>query len=209
MKDEPVQLELVPALPSATPFAALVSRSSHDPEALEALSLAYQSLPTDAKEAFVRAVQDDARQEGIDAGPILLAMLSVEDEASQAAALAALLEGSDRDRLRPQLERQICVCGTRRRGGALLAQPLYAGFSEVLDLSWDEFSITRVLYEPLAADDEVIRRVHRLQDGGLTLGGTIGREVLARVMWSYRREHGGFPQGLDRFADVFSLPTEG
>ena len=208
MKDEPTQLELVPSLPETSPFAALVSRSARDPEALEALSLAYQSLPVAAREAFVKAVQEDANQERVDPGPILLSMLSVEDDATRAATIAKELEGLDASRLRPQLESQTCVCGTRRRGGALLTQPLYAGFSEVLDVTWEDFGITRVHYEPLASDGEIVDRVRKLKDGGLTLSGTIGREVLARVMWSYRRTHGAFPQGLSRFADVFSLAQE-
>ena len=31
--------------------------------------------------------------------------------------------------------------------------------------------------------------------------------VLAAVLWSHRRKHGSLPPGVDRFADLFGIPS--
>ena len=187
-----------------TPFSSLVLRAPFDAEAVSALVLAYESLPREARKFLIEAVCDDAKTEGVSPAPALLSLLGVEDHRGLCADIAAAIQSYGGDEVRPTGQRLVFVRGTLREGLALLVEPLYAEFVELLELRWHEGEIIEQSYEPLVHSTEAQRRHDSLRGDHPAYGDGLGVEILARVVWAERRRDKAMPTGLERFAHLFS-----
>lgn len=176
-------------------------------ETTEGLAAAWIGLDRDHRRLLVEAIVSDADAEGVSAASVLAALLSVEDDAEVARALAdALRRAAARETLRPAERTRALFAGTEEAGTVVVVRPLHGEFVEVLGVAWEEQGITSALFEPYVHRgelDEVVRRIadiERLTDAAVPFV----MDRLAPVVWRQRREGKPLPAGLDRFADLFS-----
>lgn len=195
------------------PFGALIAAASQDPAAARGLASAYASLDVVARLRIVDAVVIDARAEGIAPGAALLPLLAVEEDTAVAQVIAAALraeEGGIAPITGADVTAHALVAGDATRGAVLLTRPLYGEFVEVLGLAWrEEEGLTHTLFEPLTHRDKASGCARRLPPD-LTLEAMpidYAVDLLAPVLWRARRRGHPSPVGIERFADLFSLPA--
>lgn len=190
------------------PFAALLGAASRDPAAARGLALAYASLDGVARRRIVEAVVADARAEGIAAGPALIPLLAVEDDADIARALADAISVAGPDAITVTTAARALVRGDESEGAALVLRPLHGPFVEGLAIAWTRAEgITCSWFEPLLAPGDTPVLEARLADGA-PLEETplaFAVDLLAPVLWRHRRAGRPTPAGIERFADLFSL----
>lgn len=189
------------------PFATLVARAPFDVEAVQALAMAYEALPAEARRPLIEAIVTDAEAERVSAAPALVALLSVEPDAALATLIAERLAEADAADIRVGATSRSVVRGTVEEGVAFLVEPLYGDFVEVIELHWRDGMITDALHEPLIHAADAEERLGKLGCEDLAHGESHGLETLARVIWANRRDAGQLPEGLERFAHLFSAPT--
>ncbi len=192
------------------PFGALIVAAATDPAAARGLAGAYASLAVAARRKIIEAVLSDALAECISASPALIALLAVEDDPELARLIADALNSAGGDGLRSTVTPRALLAGDEERGGVLLIRPLHGTFVEVLALAWARAEgVTHSLFDPLVDDSAAGAHTARLPDG-LRFEETptqLAVDVLASVLWSHRRKHGSLPPGVDRFADLFGIPS--
>jgi hypothetical protein len=192
------------------PFGALIVAAATDPAAARGLAGAYASLAVAARRRIIEAVLADANAECISASPALIALLAVEDDPELARLIADSLNSAGGEGLRSTVSARALLAGDEERGGVLLIRPLHGTFVEVLALAWTRGDgVTHSLFDPLVDDSAAATHTSRLPDG-LHFEETptqLAIDVLAAVLWSHRRKHGSLPPGVDRFADLFGIPS--
>jgi hypothetical protein len=192
------------------PFGALIVAAATDPAAARGLAGAYASLAVAARRRIIEAVLSDAMAECISASPALIALLTVEEDPELARLIADSLNSAGGDGLRSTVAPRALLAGDEERGGVLLIRPLHGTFVEVLALAWVRSDgVTHSIFDPLVDDTAAATHTARLPDG-LHFEETptqLAIDVLASVLWSHRRKHGSLPPGVDRFADLFGIPS--
>lgn len=206
MSDDKPVLKVIKTEPVApgSPFSSLVLRAPFDADATSALVLAYESLPREARRSLLVAICEDAKTEGVSPAPALLGLLGAEDDLELCTDIAAAIQSLGGDEVRPTGERLVLVRGTLREGLALLVEPLYADFVELLELRWQSGEIVEQSYEPLVNTAEAQQRHDSLSGDHPVYEDVLGVEILARVVWAERRRDKAMPMGLERFAHIFS-----
>jgi hypothetical protein len=192
------------------PFGALIVAAATDPSAARGLAGAYASLAVAARRRIIEAVLADAMAECISASPALIALLAVEEDPELARLIADSLNSAGGEGLRSTVSARALLAGDEERGGVLLIRPLHGTFVEVLALAWTRAEgVTHSLFDPLLDDSAAVAHTGRLPDG-LHFEETptqLAIDVLAAVLWGHRRKHGNLPPGVDRFADLFGIPS--
>lgn len=192
------------------PFGALIVAAATDPAAARGLAGAYASLTVGARRRIVEAVLSDATAEGIGASPALIALLAVEEDPELARLIADALNSAGGDGLRSTVVPRALLAGDEERGGVLLIRPLHGTFVEVLALAWTrDNGVTHSIFDPLVDDTAAGAHLTRLP-AALHFEETptqLAVDVLASVLWSHRLKHGSLPPGVERFADLFGIPS--
>lgn len=189
------------------PFAALVAAASTHPSAGRGLACAYAVLPREGRERLIAAVVEDARSEGVSSAPALVSLLSVEEDPELARVLAHALLEQKCVELTPADGPRALLAGNESSGGLLLAYPLHSDFVELVGVAWTPSGVTHTVVEPVARREDLEAHSKLLPDG-LDFDETpvsYAVDRFASVLWAHRRRHGALPEGLERFADLFSV----
>lgn len=199
-----------PARGRAGPFGALLAAAARDPAAARGLALAYGSLDVVGRGRIVEAVVADARAEGIAVSVVLAPLLSVEEDAENARAIADAIDAEGGRGLASTVGARALVAGDEARGGALLIRPLHGTFVEVLGVAWQRGEgLTHTVFEPLVDDSAASACLSRLPVD-LRFEETPMRyaiDLLAPALWAHRRARRTLPNGVERFADLFAIAT--
>lgn len=188
-------------------FGALLSAAVEQPEAVQGLALAYAALDVAQRSELIPAVVADARAEGICPSLVLVPLLGVEEDERVAQQLADAIAETHGIDLTPTSPMHALVAGDAQRGGCVLVHPLHGSFVEVLALAWTRADgITDAHVESLIthgnADDCV-----RYLPADLIFEATpvpFAIDLITESLWNHRQHHGKLPDGIERFADLFS-----
>jgi len=193
------------------PFAALLASAARDPAAARGLALAYASLDVLARRRIVEAVVADAHVEGISASAALAPLLAVEEDADVARAIADAISAAGGLGLESSVGPRALVAGDEEHGGVLLVRPLHGTFVEVLGLAWRRVEgVTHAIFDPLVHDGAASSHVEQLPEGLRfeEMPVSFAIDLLAPVLWNHLRTHATLPLGVERFADLFSIPPQ-
>lgn len=190
-------------------FGALVSAASRDPAAAKGLAAAYATLEAEQRHGIIDAVVLDASDEGVCASLVLASLLAVEEDAEVARHIADAMSRLDSPEAGIRVAASAMVAGDERQGGVLIVRPLHGTFVEVLALAWDGdgAGVTHSHFEPLVHHDHVSRIKRHLPSylafEEMPLSYAI--DLVTAPLWSHRRRFGQLPDGMERFADLFSV----
>ncbi len=183
-----------------------------DAEAATAAALAYQSLPSDGRDAWLDALDADAPAVGVPIVALYAPLLSVEQDDLRRARIAKNVTGAPRRSTPPR-----ALVGSGRDKGSsrvcIIISPLYLDFVEVLVCRYDQDrGIADARHEWLVHKSEVSAIVE-------TLGVPMAEaplpqvvEELAHAVVADRRAGRSSPPALLRYIDLFAPdlpPTEG
>ncbi len=192
-------------------FGALLGAAVKDPAAARGLILAYPSLERAHRLQTIDAIVNDALVEGIGASAVLASLLPVEEDLEVAKRIADAMSFGGDTGLRSKLRTRAWLAGETVDGGVVLVRPLYGEFVEVLGLAWNEASgITHAMFEPLAHHEQAREQVRALPERLRfeEMPVTFAIVTVTQVLWSHRRMHGGLPECVESFADLFSIDRD-
>lgn len=177
------------------------------PEAVHGLALAYAALELEQRRELIPAVVADAQAEGICPSLVLVPLLGVEEDEVIAQQLADAIAETRSMQLRPTRPMHALVAGDAQRGGCVLVHPLHGSFVEVLALAWtrDE-GITDAHVESLVTERDADDCVRNLP-ADMVFEATpvpFAIDLITESLWNHRQHHGKLPDGIERFADLFS-----
>ena len=175
--------------PRRGPFASLLDQILRDRTALDGLAFAYAGLAASERHALVRAVLQDAA----DPTRALGVLLAVEEEPRARQRLAGLLGRHGR------VQQSAFLTGSDAHGEARLLQSLPSLEPELMSIAWKESKIESIqINSPsdFKADDTVP-----------TVPVSEAVETLAPLLWRHIRAGRQLPEGVERFAAFFSLPS--
>jgi hypothetical protein len=189
-----------------------LSALASDAEAAMAAALAYESLPPDARDAWLDALEADESMIDVPAVALYAPLLAVEsDDAGRRArieaAIAAAPKGPDLGLRGPWALRGVGDDGTH---ACVIAAPLYLQFVQVLSCRYTPAGgFVAVRHDPLRHEEDVAK-LRELD--GVTIEPTPLRivvEELAHAILADKREHRASPTALASFAHLFAPDFEG
>lgn len=190
-------------------FGALVAAASRDPAAARGLASAYATLDGEQRHGIVDAVVKDASAEGVCASLVLASLLAVEEDTEVARHIADAMSMLDSPEAGIRVAARALVAGDERQGGVLIIRPLHGTFVEVLALAWDGdgAGVTHSHFEPLVHHDHVTRIKRHLPSYLMfeEVPLTYAIDLVTAPLWTHRRQFGQLPDGMARFADLFSV----
>lgn len=175
---------------------------AHDPDAVTAAALAYESLPPDGRDAWLEALEADAPEVGVPKVALFAPLLAVEHEDERRFRIASHVTGAPRRSTPPRAlvgdhgAHRICV----------IVSPLYLDFVELLTCRYDP---DHGIHE---AKHDWLVHVRRVEDLARELGTKLLErplahivEELAHAVVADRRAGRAAPEDLLRYIDLFGL----
>jgi hypothetical protein len=183
-----------------------LSALAADAEAAMAAALAYESLPPEARDAWLDALEADEAMVDVPAVALYAPLLAVEPDDSPRrarieAAIAAAPKLSAEEPRTPWALRGVGPDGTH---ACIIVAPLYLRFVQVLSCRYTPAGgFVAVCHDPLRHADDVAK-LEELDGIGLEptpLGVVV--EELAHAILADKREHRASPTALASFAHLF------
>jgi hypothetical protein len=178
-----------------------------DAEAALAAAIAYRELPSEGRDEWLGALEQDAEQISVPKFAIYAPLLAVESDPERRERIQRAV--GPLDSATPRVAAQ-GFHGTARNGGkvAVLVSPLYLDFVQVLACSYRPgMGFDWVRHDPIVDRRRAPRAGERIEDTLLEempLGSLI--DDLAYAVLSHRRNGRELPEALRVFADLFG-PT--
>ncbi len=179
-----------------------LSALAHDPDAVTAAALAYESLQPDGRDAWLEALEADAADVGIPEVALFAPLLAVEHDDERRLRIASHVTGAPRRSTPPR-----ALVGTI--GGlsvCVIVSPLYLDFVELLTCKYDP---DHGIHE---AKHDWLVHARRLEDLQRELGTKLSERPLAHVVEELahavvadRRAGRPAPEDLLRYIDLFGL----
>lgn len=171
-----------------------------DAEAATAAALAYQSLPSDGRDAWLDALEADAPAVGVPKVALYAPLLGVEQDESRRARIARNVEGAAKRSTPPR-----ALVGSKEGvRHCVIVSPLYLDFVEVLVCAYDQdHGIVDARHEWLVHTSTV---ADIARDLGITMEETPLPHVveeLAHAVVADRRAGRVAPAALLRYIDLF------
>jgi len=174
---------------------------AHDPDAATAAALAYESLPTDGRDAWLDALEADAPQVGVPKVALYAPLLAVEQDDIRRARISRNVEGAAKRSTPPR-----ALVGSK--GGervCIIVSPLYLDFVELLLCRYhpDE-GMLDAKHKWLAHKSEISAAA---KDVGVTMAECPLPQVveeLAHAVVADRRAGRAPPPALERYIDLFA-----
>ncbi len=180
---------------------------AHDPDAATAAALAYESLPADARDAWLDALDSDAPAVEVPRVALFAPLLAVEMDDARRSRIARNIEGAAKRSTPP---RALVGSGPGGERVCILVSPLYLDFVEILLCRYhpDE-GMREARHKWLAHKTEVAAAAKEI---GLTMAETPLPQVvedLAHAVVADRRAGRAPPPALARYIDLFAPDLEG
>jgi hypothetical protein len=184
-----------------------LSALAADAEAAIAAALAYESLPPEARDAWLDALEADAPALDVPAVALYAPLLAVESESGARRtriedAIATASAGAG-----PMAREPLALRGVGRDGthACVIVAPLYLQFVQILSCRYTPAGgFLVVKHDPMRHSDEV---APILDFDGVPIEATPLRvvvEELAHAILADKREHRETPQALASFAHLFA-----
>jgi hypothetical protein len=183
-----------------------------DPNAAMAAALAYESLPAQARDAWLEALDTDAPGVRVPKVALYAPLLAVERDATRRARIERALHASPGAEVPSRAIGTHALRGTRPNGDhvCIVVSPLYLDFVELLVCCYGEDGIASARHEPLS---------HLREEGEIPEAEGISLELtplsvvvedLAHAVLADRRAGREPAEALGRFTHLFaaSLPYE-
>ncbi len=188
-----------------------LSALGHDPDAVTAAALAYESLGPEGRDAWLEALEADAAEVTIPKIALFAPLLAVEHDDERRFRIATHVTDAPRKSTPPR-----ALVGTPAGGASpgarvcVIVSPLYLDFVEILTCRFDpDHGIHETKHEWLA-------HVRRLEDLPRELGTKLVDvplahvvEDLAHAVVADRRAGRPAPEDLLRYIDLFGLDGHG
>ena len=181
-----------------------------DAAAATAAALAYESLPSDGRDAWLDALDADAPDVGVPKIALYAPLLAVEQDDTRRQRIARNVTGAAKRSTPPS-----ALVGSKKgERGCLIVSPLYLDFVELLLCSYDQDQgIREARHEWLVHKNEVATCA---RDIGVTMIAAPLQQVveeLAHAVVADRRAGRAAPPALMRYIDLFApdlpLPAGG
>jgi hypothetical protein len=189
-----------------------LSALASDAEAAMAAALAYESLPPDARDAWLDALEANDEMVDVPAVALYAPLLAVESDDARRrarieAAIASAPKGPEPDPPEAWALRGVGDDGTH---ACVIAAPLYLQFVQVLSCRYTPTGgFVAVRHDPLRHAEDVAK-ISELD--GVAVEPTPLRivvEELAHAILADKREHRASPTALASFAHLFAPDFEG
>lgn len=173
---------------------------AHDPDAATAAALAYESLPTDGRDAWLDALDADAPAVAVPKIALYAPLLAVEQDDERRARISSHVEGAARRSTPPR-----ALVGSDGSGRVcMIVSPLYLDFVELLVCRYhpDE-GMREARHKWLAHTSEIDAAA---RDLGVKVASAPLPEVveeLAHAVVADRRAGRSPPPALERYIDLF------
>jgi hypothetical protein len=214
MPENPLEASIDPRMRAA--WRTWLSALATDAEAAMAAALAYESLPADGREAWLEALESDARDLDVPKVALYAPLLAVELDEGRRLRIAARLGSDGRAAVAPARVRAFHGVGPSGEHVCAVLSPLYLDFVELLVCRYDpDGGVVSARRDPVRhvldvvgarlPAEAVMNEARCVVDGVAVSEVPLGQviEGLAHAVVADRREGRDAPPALTSYAHLF------